>query len=137
MAVRIPTASRNAAAAAVTDRVDAGSGPGKLRFFTGAQPASANDAATGTLIGEVTLPDPSFSAGAAGTRNLADPAPAAATSAGVVGWARMLDSDNNTAMDFSVSGPGGGGDIILQNTNLAVGQQIDVLSGGTVVMPAG
>jgi hypothetical protein len=135
MTIRLPSASRDAACDAVTNRADAGAAAGKLRIYTGSQPASANDAASGTLLVEITLPDPAFTSGGTGTNTLSDPASVNATAAGTAGWFRVLDSDNNTVLDGSAGTSGT--DLILSNTNIAVGQAVDILSGGTVVMPAG
>lgn len=137
MATRLPPASRDAAVDGVTGRADLGSGPGKLRIYTGTQPASAADAPVGTLLAEVVLQDPAFVSGGTGINTLSDPASVNATNAGVAGWARVLDSDNNTVLDWSVGGSGSGADLILSNTNLAVGQPVDIQAGGTLTMPAG
>lgn len=137
MAIRLSSASRDAACDAITNRADAGTAAGKLRIYTGSQPATGNDAATGTLLAEVILVDPAFTSGGTGTNTLSDPGGVAATSAGTAGWFRVLDSDLNQVIDGSVSGTGGGGDLQLSNTSLAVGQTVDIQAGGTVVMPAG
>lgn len=136
MAVRLPTASRNAAADAIVDRADAGAAAGKLRIYTGAQPASANDAASGTLLADVTLVDPAFGNAATGVATLADPGAVTGSAAGNAGWFRILDSDLNTVMDGSVTATGGGGDLTLSNISIASGQTVDI-TGGSVTMPAG
>lgn len=136
MAVRLPTGARNAACDAVVDRADAGSAAGKIRIYTGSQPASANDAATGTLLAEVTLQDPAFGAASSGVATLSDPAAVTAGATGTAGWFRMLDSDNNTVLDGSVTATGGGGDLELATTSITSGLSVDI-TGGTVTMPAG
>lgn len=50
MATRISTSARNAAADAVVDLLDAGSGAGYIEIRTGSQPATPNTAATGTTV---------------------------------------------------------------------------------------
>lgn len=137
MAIRISTTARNAACDAVVDLVDAGAGAGKLRIYTGTQPATADTAASGTLLADATLIDPAFGAAATGTATLADPAAVTGSSAGTAGWFRVLDSNNNTVFDGSVTATGGGGDLQLSNTSIAVGQTVDISAGGTVTMPAG
>lgn len=137
MAVRLPTATRNALTTQIGTLTDAGAGAGKIRFYTGSQPASANDVASGTLVADAALPDPSWGAPSAGVSTLNDPASVNATAAGVIGWARVLDSNNNTVVDLSVSGPGGGGDLIVSNTNVAIGQAVDIQNNVTITMPAG
>jgi hypothetical protein len=137
MATRIPTAARNAAADAVVDLMDAGAAAGKIRIYTGAQPASANDAASGTLLVEIATADPAFGAAATGAAALAStPRSAAAVAAGTAGWFRMLDSNNNTVADGSVTATGGGGDLTLDNTSIASGQTVNITS-LTYTQPAG
>lgn len=137
MTIRVADAARDAAVDAVTGRVDLGSGPGVLRIYTGSQPADADDAATGTLLAEVTLVDPAFTSGGTGINTLSNPGPVTGSNTGTAGWFRVLDSDLNKVFDGSVSGSGGGGDLILSNTSIAVGQTVDILAGGTLTMPAG
>lgn len=141
MATRLPTASRNAAVDGVVDRLDAGSGAGTIDVRTGSQPATANDAATGTLLLTFTLNDPAF--GAAGAtvagRGDLDVTPALATvglAAGTAGWFRAKDSDGNTVLDGAVTGEGGGGELELSTTTVSVGLDVGITS-GTVTQPAG
>lgn len=138
MAVRLPTASRNAAADSIVDRLDAGSGAGTVEIRTGAQPASANDAASGTLLATFTLADPAFGAAASGTATAdVDPVPSATgVAAGTAGWFRAKDSDGNTVLDGSVTATGGGGDLTMSTTTVSVGLTVN-LTGFTVTMPAG
>lgn len=135
MAIRLPNASRDAACDAVTGRADLGAAAGKLRIYTGAQPATANDAATGTLLAEVVLADPAFTSGGTGVNTLTDPGPVTGQNAGVAGWFRVIDSDGNSVLDGSCGTSGA--DLVLSNTNIAVGQTVDISAGGTVTMPAG
>lgn len=137
MATRIPTASRNAAANAIVALLDAGAGPGTVEVRTGAQPASANDAATGTLLVTFTLADPAFGAAATGVAT-ADTDPdidATGVAAGTAGWFRGKDSTGATVIDGSVTASGGGGDMILSTTTISVGLTV-TLTDWTVTMPA-
>jgi len=137
MAIRLPAASRNAAADAVVDRADGGSGAGTIEIRTGTQPASADSAATGTLLATITLGDPAFGPASNGTAALADtPLSGAAVADGTAGWFRMLDGDGNTVLDGSVSATGGGGDLQLSTTTITTGLTVTITS-GTVTMPAG
>ncbi len=138
MAVRLPTATRNAAADAVVDRLDGGSGAGTIDVRTGSQPDSANDAATGTLLATFTLNDPAFGAASSGAATI-DVDPALTTTglaAGTAGWFRAKDSDDGTVLDGSVTATGGGGDLTMNTTTVSVGLDLEV-TGGTVTMPAG
>lgn len=136
MATRLNSTARNAAAAAAANSVDDGPAAGKLRIYTGSQPASADSAATGTLLAELTLSDPAFGAPSNGvaTANAITPANAGAT--GTAGWFRLTTSDGTARLDGSVTATGGGGDLTLDNTSIASGQQVQVNS-LTYTQPAG
>lgn len=137
MATRLPTGTRNAIVDAVTAKVDAGSGAGVIEIRTGTQPASANSSASGTLLSTVTLADPSFGAGSSGTITLSGvPLTDAADSSGTAGWYRVKDSTGATVMDGMCSMAGGGGEMILDNTSLATGQNF-IITALTVTAPSG
>lgn len=136
MATRITTARRNAAADSVVDAIDAGAAGGTLELRTGAQPASANDAATGTLLATIALPDPCFGAAASGVATANAITPDTGDADGDAGWFRVKDSDGNTVMDGSVTATGGGGDLELNTVTISVGVDIEITS-WTVTMPAG
>lgn len=137
MAIRLATATRNALADAVTTRADAGAGAATIKVYTGAQPASANDAATGTLLATFTCSDPSFGAAATGVITLAGtPKTATAAATGTAGWFRMESSTPAAVIDGSVTASGGGGDMTVDNTSITTGQTVNLTS-GTVTMPAG
>lgn len=137
MTIRLPIATRNAAANTVAGLVDAGAGSGLIRIYTGAQPASADLAPTGTLLATFTVNDPSFGAAVAGTATL-DVTPALSTlgvGAGDAGWFRILDSTGATVLDGSVTATGGGGDLIMSTITVSVGLTLQ-LAAGTITMPA-
>lgn len=137
MATRLATATRNAAADAVVDLLDAGSGAGTIKIYTGSQPASANDAPTGTLLVTVNLADPAFGAASTGVATLAGtPLSGTGVAAGTAGWARLADSAGATVLDGSVTATGGGGQVELATTTISVGVTVQITS-GTVTMPAG
>lgn len=138
MATRIPTASRNAACDAVVDLTDGGSGAGTIDVRTGTQPASANDAASGTLLATFTLNDPAFGAASTGVATL-DVDPAITTTglaAGDAGWFRMKDSAGATVLDGAATATGGGGQLELSTIAVSIGLTVSITS-GTVTMPAG
>lgn len=136
MAVRLPTGTVNAKADAAVDRLDAGSGAGMIRIYTGSQPASANDAVSGTLLCTFTLADPAFGSAVAGVATLAStPRTATAVAAGTAGWFRAVDSTGSGVFDGSVTATGGGGQIELNTTTLSVGVDVELTS-GTYTQPA-
>lgn len=137
MATRLATATRNAACDATVDLLDGGTGAGTIKIYTGTQPATANDTATGTLLATITLADPAFGAASTGAATLAGtPLSATAVAAGTAGWARFADSNGATVLDGSVTATGGGGQIELATTTISTGVTVQITY-GTVTMPAG
>lgn len=136
MATRLPTNSRNASANGVVDRFDAGAGPGTVKVYSGAQPASAADAPTGSLLATIALGDPAFGDAAAGVATANAIPTVQGSGTGTAGWFRGADSDGNTVMDGSVTATGGGGDMTLDSTSITSGQDVTVTS-FTYTQPAG
>lgn len=136
MAITLATATRNAGCDAIVDRVDAGSGAGTVQIRSGTRPASANSAATGTLLATVTLADPAYGAAAAGVATLTDPAAVTAVADGTATWFRVLDSTGATCWDGSVTATGGGGDMTLATTTISTGLTVDITS-GSFTQPSG
>ena len=117
---------------------------GKLRIYSGAKPASSNLAPTGTLLAEITLPADAFAAAAAGSIAKAGTwEDASANAAGNAGWARFSQVGDTDALDAAfhridctVTATGGGGDLTIDNVNIAAGQKVTV-TGFSFTMPAG
>ncbi len=135
MATRLPDASQQAAADAVVDRIDVGTtnAEGRLRIYTGAQPADADTAASGTLLVEILLANPAYgSAAASGTAALAGtPRSAAATAAGTAGWFRVVNRNVATVFDGACRATADadtGQELVLDNTNIASGQTVNINS---------
>ena len=135
MAIRLAAATRNAAADAVVDLIDAGPAAGTLKIYTGSQPATGDTAESGTLLATVTLGDPAFGSASAGVATGADPAAVTGVAAGTAGWFRIEDSTGANVFDGSVTATGGGGDLTLSTTTISVGLSVDITS-LTVTMPA-
>lgn len=136
MAITLATATQNAACDAQVDRLDGGTGPGSLQIRSGTRPASANDAATGTLLAEVVLENPAFGAASSGVATLADPDAVTGVADGVATWFRALDGDDATVFDGDVTATGGGGDLTLATTTISIGLSVDI-TGGTYTQPSG
>lgn len=137
MTIRLPIATRNVVADAVADLIDAGSGPGIIRIYTGTQPASADLAPTGTLLATFALNDPAFGPSGTGTVNLIV-TPAISTTGvapGDAGWFRALTSAGATVIDGSITTTGGGGDLIMSTVTVSVGLALQ-LTAGTITTPA-
>jgi len=135
MTIRVAVAARNAGLDTIYNRVDAGAAAGTIKVYSGSQPATADTAASGTLLATFTLADPAFSAAASGVKDLdADPdlsTTAAAT--GTAGWARCADSDGVTVFDGSVGTSAT--DYIINTTSVTSGQTV-TLTLGAITAPA-
>lgn len=137
MATRISTVARTAAADAIVDQLDAGPAAGYIEIRTGAQPATANTAATGTLLATLTLSDPAFGAAVSGVATAsAITSDAAADATGTAGWFRAYTSAAGAVIDGSVTATGGGGDLQLNSVSIVLGGTVSITS-WTVTMPAG
>jgi hypothetical protein len=105
---------------------------GVLEIRSGSQPASADLAPTGTVLATINLPADAFAAAASGSvAKNGTWQDTAADAAGTGGWFRLRESgdlgttnNSDRRMDGSVSMTGGGGDMILDNTNIASGQAV-------------
>lgn len=137
MAIGISTASQNAAANAIAALVDADVGAGTVTVRTGAAPATANDAPTGTLLVTITLNDPAFGAAVAGVVTLdITPAPqGTGVAAGTAGYFRLHDNSGDVVLQGSVTVTAGGGDMEINTTTIAIGTLVEITS-GTLTMPA-
>lgn len=131
MAERINTAARNLQA----DAIGAALNSGTLKIYTGAQPASANDAASGTLLWTGSLPADAYDAASGGTATAADDVSAAAGDTGTAGWFRMESADTTLRYDGAITATGGGGEIELDSTSITSGQTV-IVTPPSITQPA-
>lgn len=102
-----------------------------LRFYSGTMPATAADATTGTLLAEIHLPN-NWLHGAADAQKLLQGTWAGAGLSGAgtgtnIGYFRLFNSAGNTCHDQgTVTVTGGGGDMTVNNVNIANTQAITV-----------
>jgi hypothetical protein len=117
---------------------------GVLEIRTGAPPGP-NAADAGTLLASITLPADALDPSGDGVRvKLGTWQDAAADAAGTAGHYRIKQSGDtggatgadDERLEGTITGTGGGGDMELNNTNIAVGQQVTI-SAFTLTMPAG
>lgn len=100
-----------------------------LEFRTGSPPANCAAADSGTLIASCTLPANWLADAVNGAKTLLGTwQDTSADAAGVIGHYRFKDGTSACRGQGTVTNTGGGGDITLQNTNVAVGQAITVTS---------
>lgn len=132
MATRLAQATAKVMCDAAVDQVDAGSGAGYVEIRTGSQPATANTAASGTLLGTLTMSDPAF--GAATTASPAVATASAITSdttadaSGTAGWFRIYDSADTACWDGNITATGGGGDMEMDTVSVVAGGTIAISS---------
>jgi len=129
MTTRLATGSRSAAADAVVDRLDAGSGPGTIKIYSGSQPATPQTSPTGTLLATITLNDPAFGAAASGVAALSVSPALSGTGVadGTAGWFRAADSDGNAVFDGACATSGS--ELNMATTTVSTGLTVNVTSG--------
>lgn len=137
MVLRLTPAVRNAAVNGATALADAGSGPATVSIYTGSQPASAEDAPTGTLIATFTLSDPAYGVSVDGVAPLTTGGGIAtvAVAGGTAGWGRLADSNGNTIYDGNC-GISGSPQFTLNATSITIGQVL-LLTAGSISVPSG
>jgi hypothetical protein len=127
MALQLSVAARNARLDAIETAIGVSA---VLKIRTGAQPASCATADSGTVLATCSLPSDWMSNAASGSKALSGSwSDNAADAGGTAAHFRIYASDGTTChMQGSVTITGGGGDMELDNTNVAVGQQFSVTS---------
>jgi len=126
MAVSFPAALRTTRADTITTR--AGSAA-KLNIYTGAKPANADTAASGTLLATLTCGSPFAPGSSSGVLTANAITTANAGNTGTAGWFRVTDSTGaTTVMDGTVTATGGGGDLQLVTVSLVATQPVQVTS---------
>lgn len=124
MSVQYSTTVRNGIVDAIESNI--GTAP-KLRFYTGAAPANCAAAATGTLLVEMALPSDWMNNSSGGAKTQLGTWQANATAAGTAGHYRIYDTAGTTCHEQgTLTLTGGGGDMELDNTNIASGQTVTV-----------
>lgn len=105
-------------------------GTATLRIRSGAQPANCAAADSGTLLAEMALPADWMAAAAAGSKALSGTwQDLAANAAGTAAHFRIYDTAGTTChLQGSITATSGGGDMELDNTSIAVGQQVTITS---------
>jgi hypothetical protein len=101
-----------------------------LKVRTGAVPANTATADSGTVLATVNLPSDWMAAASNGTKSMLGTwEDAAADAAGTAGHFRIYASDGTTChIQGTVTATAGGGDMTVDNTNFAAGQDFIVTS---------
>lgn len=123
MTIKLSTAARNAACDGAVDLLDVGT----VEIRTGSRPATPQDAATGTVLGTFTLPNPAFGAAVTGTATANAIAGVTASGSGTAAWFRAYRSAGNgggAVIDGDVATSGA--DMTIQNTSVNAGQALTI-----------
>lgn len=125
MAIKMSVAVRNARLDAIETAVGASA---VLVIRSGAAPANITDADSGTALATLSLPSDWMAAASGGTKALAGTwQDASADATGTAGHFRIYASNGTTQhIQGTITGTGGGGDMELDNTSLAAGQEFNV-----------
>lgn len=125
MTIQLSVETRNARLAAYEATI--GTSP-LLRMYSGAPPANTAAAATGTLLVEMTLPSDWLTAPSAGAVSKSGTwQDLAANAGGTLGYYRILNSAGTLCHEQgTITATGGGGDMEVDNTSVAVNQQVTV-----------
>ncbi len=108
----------------------------KLEIFTGSVPANCAASEAGTKLVECDLASDWAAVASGGAKMLNNlPVSTTAVDTGIAGHFRLFASDGTTChMQGTITMTGGGGDMTLDNVNIAVDQVVNV-TGFTLIAP--
>lgn len=127
MALQLSVAVRNAKLDVIETTI--GTAP-VLRIRTGAPPTNCAAARTGTVLATLTLPSDWMAAASAGSKALSGTwQDGSADATGTAAHFEIMESTLTTChAQGTVTATGGGGDMTLDNTSIATGQQVTITS---------
>ena len=128
MTIRFNTAMRDAMVTALTNAI----GGFTLSIYTGSQPATANDAATGTKLVDITIKYFNAPVNGSATLNTSTPNTGTAVATGTAGWGRIVGSGGGR-IDGTVGTSST--DFTINSTSITNGA-IVTLTAMTVTQPA-
>ena len=125
MTIQLSTTVRNARLDAIETAMGVSA---VIKLRTGAQPANCAAADSGTVLASYTLASDWAAAASGGSKSFNNtPLSTTGLAAGTVAHYRAYASDGTTChMQGSVTATGGGGDMIADNTSIAVGQTVTI-----------
>ncbi|MEL6214858.1 MAG: hypothetical protein AAFQ99_04175 [Pseudomonadota bacterium] len=125
MSLQLSTAVRNARLDAIETTIGASA---VLKVFTGSAPANCAAADSGTTLATLSLPSDYMAASASGSKAKSGTwQDSAADNTGTAAHFRLYASDGTTChLQGTVTATGGGGDMTVDNTSFASGQEFTV-----------
>ena len=122
MAISHATSARNALANTIDDQVNAGTTDAQGDFVV-------IESSGPTDLIEFNLQDPAFGSASSGQITLAGtPISTTASTSGTADKFEVRDKDNAMVYDGTVTATGGGGDVQIDNTDVASGQSAELSS---------
>lgn len=127
MAFQFSTTARNAALDAIETAIGASA---ILKIRSGSAPADCGTADSGTVLATLNLPSDWLAAASGGSKSKSGTwEDTSADAAGTAGHFRIYASNGTTVhMQGTITATGGGGDMTLDNTSIASGQQVTITS---------
>lgn len=127
MALQYSTSVRNAQLDAIETAISTSA---VLKLRSGSPPATVATADSGTVLATLSLPSDWLAAASSGSKAKSGTwVDTSADNTGTVGHFRIYASDGTTAhMQGTVTATGGGGDMTVDNTSFASGQNVTVSS---------
>ena len=127
MAVQLSIAVRNARLDAIETSIGTSA---VLKIRSGAQPATCATADSGTVLATLNLPTDWMAAASSGSKAILGTwQDLSADATGTAGHFRIYDSGGTVCgIQGSITATGGGGDMTLDNTSIASGQQVTITS---------
>lgn len=115
---------------AMLDAIETDLGASPIMYLrSGAQPGTCAGADTGTLVSTIAMAADAFQAASSWAKAItAALQDTSADNAGTLGHWRIKTSGGVVKLQGSITATGGGGDMTVDNTSVAAGQQIDVTS---------
>jgi hypothetical protein len=123
MAFQFSVAARNAALDAI--ETAAGTAP-TLTIRTGSVPANCAAARSGTVLATLVLPSDWLTAASSGSKALSGTWQDAAADAAGTAAHFSIDQGATCHIQGTVTATGGGGDMTIDNTSIATGQQVTI-----------
>jgi hypothetical protein len=124
MALQLSTAVRNARLDSIETTVDVSP---TLEIRTGSPPANCGAVDSGSLLATITLPSDWMANASGGSKAKAGTWSTTATGTGTAGHFRIKDVAGPTChVQGTVTITGGGGDLTLDNTSIAINQSITI-----------
>ena len=120
---------KDAVLAPIVTAIDAGSGAGTIKIYSGTIPTDAATAITSqVLLSTLTFSDPCGTIANNALTMDAITQDSSADATGTAAWARIADSAGVTVMDINVTTTGGSGALTLNTTNIVVGGPVLIAS---------